>query len=157
MNGSNVASINDCKTDLFRIKVFIDSDPINSLCPYLISYSVIRACGIIENCVKKIFFDYLSNGAIQETIKYLEKQIIDSSWNPSCGSIQTMLDTINPSWSQTFQESIKGTKEKGDLSSLINLRNDFAHGQQITATIANIIDYFDGGCKIITILESIVK
>lgn len=157
MNGSNSDKINDCRSDLLKIESFIKNDPMNSYCPYLISYAVIRACGIIESCVKNIFFDYMSNGANAETINYLEKQIIESSWNPSCGSIQKMLDIINSSWSGNFQAAVCNTKEKGDLTSLVNLRNDFAHGQQITASISNIIDYFDGGCIILNKLEGIVQ
>ena len=157
MNGSNNDKINDCKNDLVKIETFIKNDPMNSLCPYLISYAVIRACGTIESCVKNIFFEYMSKGANLETVKYLEKQIIESSWNPSCGSIQKMLDIINPTWSSNFQTVVCNTKEKGDLTSLVNLRNDFAHGQQITASISNIIDYFEGGCIILNKLESIVR
>ena len=50
-----------------------------------------------------------------------------------------------------------GIKEKGDLTSLVNLRNDFSHGQKITATIANIMTYFQGGCKILEILDYIIQ
>lgn len=157
MNGDNFALIDDCKNDFNKIEDFIKKDPLNSLCPYLISYSIIRACGCIEVCVKNILFDYLSKGAKAETVKYLENQILESSWNPSFGSIQKLLDAINPNWSSSFQSSLHGAKEKGDLTSLINLRNDFAHGQKVTATIGNIIEYFEGSCKVVENLNSIIN
>jgi len=156
MNGNNQNIIDDCTNDLDKIKQFINRDPLNSLCPYLISYCVIRSCGCLEVCIKNLLFNYLSFGSRQETINYLEKQILDSSWNPSCGSIQKILDQVNSNWSNRFQQLTNGISEKGDLKSLVNLRNDFAHGQQITATIANIISYFEGGCKILAILEQII-
>lgn len=157
MNGNNQESIDDCRNDLDKIRNYIVDHPMDSICQYLISYSVVRACGIIETIVKKIIFDYLSIGANQEAINYFEKQIIESPWNPSCGKIQKLLDIINSNWSQQFQATTKGTKQKSDLNSLVNLRNDFAHGQKITASIDNIIDYFEGGCQIINNLITIMK
>lgn len=157
MTGNNQFLINDCKDDLDRIDEFIISDPLNSLNSYLISYCVIRACGTIEMVVKNIIFDHLIIGATQETINYFEKDILESSWNPNCGAIQKILDKINPNWSAKFQQDTNGIKEKGDLKSLVNLRNQFAHGQKITATISNVKDYFNGGCRIVEILDNIVK
>ncbi len=156
MNGNNKNIIDDCNNDLDKIRQFINNDPLNSLCPYLISYCVVRSCGCLEVCIKNLLFDYLSSGARQETINYLEKQIVDSSWNPSCGNIQKILEQVNPNWSRRFQDLTFGISEKGDLKSLVNLRNDFAHGRQITSTIADIISYFQGGCKILNILEQII-
>jgi len=157
MTGDNQVLINDCQDDLDRIDQFITSDPLNSLNSYLISYCVIRACGTIEMVVKNIIFDHLIIGATQESINYFEKDILESSWNPHCGAIQKILDKINSNWSATFQHDTNGIKEKGDLTSLVNLRNQFAHGQKITATISNVKDYFIGGCKIVEILDNIVK
>lgn len=157
MNGNNKETIEDCKEELEKIKKYICDNPLSSICQYLISYSVIRACGTIETIIKNIIFDRLSIGANQEAINYFEKQILESSWNPSCGKIQNILDIINSNWSQSFQAATKNTKEKSDLSSLLNLRNDFAHGQKITATIDNIIDYFEGSCNIVICLVNIIE
>lgn len=158
MNGDNATLIENCRNDFNKIEEFIKNDPLNSLCPYLILYSVIRACGCIEVCVKNLLFNYLSKDATAETVKYLENQILESSWNPSFGKIQKLLDIINSDWSNSFQTRLNGTKEKGDLTSLINLRNDFAHGQTtVSATIGNVIEYFEGGCKVIESLNNIIN
>lgn len=157
MNGDNQNLIDDCINDLNNVKKYIAANALSSICQYLISYAVVRSCGTIEVVVKNIIFDYLSTGATQETINFLEKQILDSSWNPSCGKIQKLLDMINPSWSQEFQAFTNGTKEKTDLSSLVNLRNDFAHGNKVTSSIDNVIDYFEGSCTIVNFLADIVK
>lgn len=157
MIGVNNQNIIDCQSDLEKVKKFVLANPLESVCQYLICYSVVRACGTIEVVAKEIIFNYLSNGAARETINYLEKQIVESSWNPSCGKIQNILDTINPSWSQRFQALTNGTKEKSDLKSLVNLRNDFAHGQAITATIENIEDYFNGSCIILDKLTKVIE
>ena len=157
MTGNNQKSIEDCQNDLENIKNYIKANPLTSICQYLISYSVVRACGTIETIIKNIIFNHISNGANQEAINYFEKEILESAWNPSCGTIQRLLDKINPNWSIKFQATTSGTKYKMELNSLVNLRNEFAHGQKITATIDNIIDYYNGGCQIAVCLYNIIN
>lgn len=157
MNGDSKKTIENCRNDLEKVKKYIVENPFDSMCQYLVSYSVIRACGTIEVLVKKIIFDRLTAGAITETVEYLKREIIDSSWNPSCGKIQNLLDRVNSRWSQKFQTLTNGTKYKSDLRSLVDLRNEFAHGQTITASINNIVDYFNGSCEILNILITAIK
>lgn len=157
MTGDNQIIINDCQNDLDRIKQYVKANPFDSICQYLICYAIVRTSGILEVVAKNIIFSYLSNGATPETVHFLEKEIIESSWNPSCGQIQRILDKTSSDWSQQFQAMTHGSKEKSDLTSLINLRNDFAHGKMITASIDNIEDYFHGGCQILSILIQIIN
>ncbi len=156
MSGNNQGLIDDCKNELKSIESYVLANPLESICSYLISYCVIRGCGTIEKVLKNIIFEHLTFNANSEAKKYFEKNILESSWNPSSGKIQQILDVINPVWSNQFQTQINGTKEKGDLSSLINLRNDFAHGQLITTTVTDVISYFDGAIVILNILCGIV-
>ncbi len=157
MTGDNQNIIDDCQNDLDRIKHYIKEHPLDSICQYLICYSVVRASGVLEVVAKNIIFSYLSQNAVPEAVRFLEKEIVDSSWNPSCGRIQKILDKISPRWSREFQVKTHGTKEKSDLNSLINLRNDFAHGQMITASIENIEEYFHGSCQVLRWLGQIVR
>ena len=156
MSGNNQLAIDECRIELESIEQFIIANPMDSNCPYLISYSVIRGCGTIEKVLKDIFFQHLTKNANNEAKNYFEKNILESSWNPSCGQIQRVLDIINPTWSNQFQTTTNGSKDKMDLNSLVNLRNDFAHGQKITASISNILGYYSGGCNILNSLTSII-
>lgn len=156
MSGNNINVINDCKTELSKIETYIKSNSLDSNCPYLISYSVIRACGTIEKVLKQLFYDHLIKNTNNEAKNYFEKNILESSWNPSCGQIQRILDIINPDWSVQFQTLTNASNDKMHLKSLVNLRNDFAHGQTITASISSIIGYYDGACNILKILDSII-
>lgn len=128
----------------------------NSLNPFLISYAVIKACGVIEVVYKNLIVDVISVGTTTEGKNYFEKNIRDSSSNPSIGNIQRLLQDLNTSWAQQFENQVKGKEEKGSLSSLVGLRNDFAHVRSVTASIGNVKKYFEDGRSVLTWLESII-
>lgn len=145
MNGKYDSKIEDCRNELAKIKKWIDNHKLDSNVRYLVNYSVIKCCGTIENIYKKIIFDYLSNGSNTETINFLTKNIISSSSNPSTGKMKTMLQNINVNWSLQFEERIKGQNQKGQLNSLVDLRNTFSHGGSITASIDDVMVFFHAG------------
>ena len=55
-----------------------------------------------------------------------------------------------------INEKDKSSSEKIKLKSLVTLRNDFAHGSPITATISEVIDYFDSGRTILEWIDEIM-
>ena len=157
MNGNNLQLINDCKTELSNIKSYIVPNPLDSMVKYLVSYSVVKSCGTIEIVYKDIISSHLIKNANNEAISYFYKNIKDSSSNPKTGKISSLLEQINPSWKTVFENQIKDTPDKGLLNSLVDLRNQIAHGNSITSSIDDVIRYFNSGCNILLILDTIVQ
>ena len=93
MNGDYSLILKDCRIELENIQRWITANPMDSNVRYLTSYAVIKASGTIENVLKRIIFDTLSDGAKDETKNYLTKSIMDASYNPSPGQIYKLLDT----------------------------------------------------------------
>ncbi|MBU3100671.1 MULTISPECIES: HEPN domain-containing protein [Clostridium] len=145
MNGTYKNKIDDCNIELLKIKTWIDSHTLDSNIRYLVNYSVIKCCGTIENTYKEIIFDHLADGSKTENINYLTKNIINSSSNPTTGKMQRMLEDINVNWSTEFETKIRGQNQKGQLNSLVGLRNTFSHGGSITASIDDVILFFTAG------------
>ena len=83
--------------------------------------------------------------------------IIESSCNPGPVNIGRILEQINGQLKRNFDDTLKGTQQKGDLTSLVNLRNDFAHGRDVTASINTIVRYFDSGKWVLTVLDNILN
>ena len=50
---------------------------------------------------------------------------------------------------------IKASGEKDKLNSLVQLRNDFAHGDSIAVSIDTVIKYFDSAINILNILDEV--
>ena len=156
MDSRYIEQLDDCSRELQIIETHINNDKFNSLNPFLISYAVVKACGSIEVVYKNLIVDIIAVGSTTEAKNYLEKNIRNSSSNPTTGNIQRLLQDLNSTWAQQFEAQIKGKDEKGSLSSLVSLRNDFAHGRSVTASIGNVKQYFEDAKTVLTWLESIV-
>jgi hypothetical protein len=158
MNGRYEQMINDTLEELNSIKKWINSgNQFDSKSRYLISYAVIKSSGTVEVVYKSIIFDSLVEGTTPETKTYLEKMIIDSSSNPNTGNMSQMLQQISPEWRTEFDDKVNRSGEKDKLNSLVKLRNDFAHGTNITASIDTVIKYVKSAKKILDILADTVK
>lgn len=154
MNGNYRQTLWDCEVELNSIQQWIDSNRLDSNVRFLTSYSVIKACGTVEYVFKQIIYDYLSSGANEEAKTYLNKSIIEASFNPSTGQMYRILEKINSAWKVEFENLIKGSLQMGQLNSLVKLRNNFAHGSVITASINDVKSYYSAG---IWILEKLCE
>lgn len=148
--------LNDCSTEISNIKSWINANTLDSNIRYLVAYSVVKASGTIEIVFKQMMYDALSDGAKEEAQTFLEKSIIDSSCNPNTGNISKMLEKSDSSRKALFDNIVKGKQEKSDLNSLVNLRNDIAHGRTISTSINTIERYFQSGRWILQELENLL-
>lgn len=156
MNGEYQQKVDDCKLELDQIKIWINKNRMDSQVRYLVSYAIIRTSGTIEVIYKSIIYNHLSDGVNQEAVKFLTGSILDSPSNPKTSNIKALLEKINADWSEAFEKEVKESGKKSDLNSLVQLRNDFAHGANITQSIETVIKYFNGAIDILNILEKIV-
>lgn len=52
---------------------------------------------------------------------------------------------------------MKNSGKKDKINSLVQLRNDFAHGDNITVSIDTVITYYEAARDILHILDSVVS
>ena len=151
--------LDDVLSELEIIREWINKDrnKFDVKTKYLISYAVVKASGTIETVFKQIIFDFLVFNARQETSKYLEKMILDSSSNPKTGNMSNILQNISSEKRNIFDQKVKESDKKDKLNSLVQLRNDLAHGGNINISIDTIITYYDAGRSILDILDDTIN
>ena len=151
--------IKNTDRELQEIRKWINADKnrFDTKTKYLIAYSVIKASGSIEVVFKQIIYDYLTREAGEKTATYIEKMILDSSCNPNTGNMSNLLQNISSEWKEQFDALVKKKKKKSKINSLVQLRNDFAHGDNITVSIDTVISYFDAAKDILNILDTVVN
>ncbi|MGD6831010.1 HEPN domain-containing protein [Sutcliffiella halmapala] len=154
--------LKDCKDELDIINNFINRDKFNSKNPYLVKYCVIRISGSIETAFKTIIADAFDFNASEKVKTFVEKEIRESSKNPSYSNICTLLKKIDNSWNEQFKNSVNIEKSRDSalltsLESLNEARNSFAHGKNTTVSFDGVLLYFTKASKIIDILDSVVK
>lgn len=161
MTEENERKINDCRLELNNISNWINKNNMHSNVRYLVAYSVVKASGTIEIIFKSMIYDLLAENVKLETQNYLTKMVIDSSCNPNTGNMSKILEQIDSDRKSGFdriiKETTRGTEQKADLNSLVNLRNDIAHGRTIGSTINTVKRYFESGVAILNMLEKVLS
>jgi hypothetical protein len=162
MNNTSVKQfLDDSLTDLNNAMAIVSSmGPTSNIVPYLNKYSVIKACGAIEIAFKSIVTDFCVYRSKQQIKNYINNKVKDSSMNPSYSNICNLLKLFNDDWNKEFKQKIDSCPDKSQiltaLQSLVDSRNDFAHGGNPTTSIKDSIDYYVEAVKMIEILDSIV-
>lgn len=156
MNTDNTRIIDDCRDEIRKIEKWVNANPLDSNVKFLVAYAVVKSSGTIEIVFKRMITSFLANGSKRETQIYLEKNIIDSSANPSTGKIASFIDQFDSVRNDAFNSSLKNTQEKTDLNSLVQLRNDIAHGRNISISIQTVKRYFESGVSILNTLDALL-
>lgn len=162
MNNLDVQrDLSSCDSDLVRIKNIIEGIGVTSnIVPYLNKYAIVRACGAIEVGFKTIVADCVSNGSNSQVKNFIDSRIRDSSMNPRYELILKTVEQFDENWKQEFKKRIKDHPRKdkilASLDSLVECRNEFAHGGNPNKSIDDVIAYFSDSKLILEILDEVV-
>lgn len=163
MHNSKVEQIlNECKADLERTnQVVVGLGVTSHIVPYLNKYAIIRACGSVEVAFKAIIADYCSKRSKQQVKTFIEKKVRDSSRNPSWDAICQTLAEFDDNWTEGFKTAVKARIDqqilRDSLQSLVDARNEFAHGGNPGASIGDVIKYFEHSREILKELDKVVQ
>lgn len=151
--------LDDCSDELAQVNGLISGLGIASnVVPYLTKYAIIRACGSIEQAFKAILCDHCSKRSKKQIKRFLGRRVRESSVNPSYENICRLLKDFDEDWHSNFKSDINASPDKTvlmtSLTSLVDARNDFAHGGSPSSSINDVITYFHHSRAIIEALDS---
>lgn len=162
MNNSNVQiELTRCDTVLADIqKIVTRIGATNSVSAYLTMYAVIRACGCIEAVFKAEIADFCDNGSKMQVKRFISKRIREGSANPSMDNIRRLLKEFDTTWYSTFSTNLNAEPNaaqlRTSLQSLVDARNELAHGGNPTVSLADVILYFAHAKRIIQIIDDAI-
>lgn len=158
MDEEYIQILDNCDSELNEIKEWIKSNPVDSKIRYLNAYAVVRCSGAIELALKKMIYDWLSENAKDDAKTYLGKMIVDSSSNPSTGIMNRFLEYFNQNKKNRFDKVLKDSlQDKANLNSLVQWRNDVAHGRSISSSINTVYSCFVSGKTILEKYYAILR
>jgi hypothetical protein len=162
MNNTSVESeLDSCKSELDQINSLIGSLGLTSaITPFLSKYAVIRSCGSIETSFKSMIADNVSRRGKKQVKRFLQRRIREGSANPSFDNMCKFLFDFDEQWKNDFKAQINLDPNKSSLltslQSLVDARNDFAHGGNPAVTITDILRYFQDARLILEKLDQII-
>jgi hypothetical protein len=163
MNNIDISlQLDSCKSELDNIKLIIDSlGPASNIVPYLNKYAVVKACGVIEVAYKNIIADYCDKRSKPQVKTFLKKHVRDNSKNPNYGNISRLLKDFDENWYSSFIIKMNAethkTRIETSIKSLVDARNEFAHGGNPTSTVSDVIFYFGDCRRVIEIIDEILN
>lgn len=162
MNNSDVQLLlTNCDAELNHIdSIIVGFGGTNLIIPYLNKYSVIKSCGTIEISFKTLIADFCSKRSKQQVKNFLNKRLRDNSANPSYKRIQQILAEFDGNWVTNFRIQMQALPNYNriisSIQSLVDARNDFAHGGNPTITFTDIKNYFYDSKQLIITLDNVI-
>jgi hypothetical protein len=162
MNNSDVhLFLTNCDAELTHIDtIIVGLGGTNLIVPYLNKYSVIKSCGTIEISFKTLIADFCSKRSKPQVKNFLNKRVRENSANPSYSKICQILGEFDGNWVTNFKTQMHALPNcnsiTSSIQSLVDARNDFAHGGNPTITFTDIKRYFDESKQLIVTLDIVI-
>jgi hypothetical protein len=153
--------LTQCRSELTHVQDSINTLGVTSpVSPYLTKYAVVRACGVVEVSFKALIADFCNKRSKKQVKRYIALKITRSSANPSHSKIVEMLDQFDENWKSAFKTNLSSDPGKNQLldslQSLVDARNEFAHGGSPTLSINDVITHFDHARKVLEHVDLVV-
>lgn len=162
MNNMNVdLQLKQCRTELDDVyKTISGAGLMSPSAPYLTKYAVIRACGTIEVSFKSLVADFCSKTSNAQIKRFIHLKIRKGSANPSQKNIMDTLNLFDETWKTRFKSNLKADPDKqkllASLQSLVDARNEFAHGGNPTLSITDVVRHFDHARRIVEHVDTVI-
>ena len=162
MNNADVdLHLTQCRMELDHVQTAISTLGVMSpVTPYLTNYAVIRACGAVEVSFKSLIADFCTKRSKKQVKRFIHMKVKRGSANPSHKNITAILNQFDEEWEKNFKKNLKLDPNKqsllDSLQSLVDARNEFAHGGSPTITIADVIQHFDHARRVVEHVDSII-
>ena len=117
----------------------------------LAKYLCIVVSGFLETSVREIYDDYAQNKAHRNVSGYVSKQL-RRFHNPKMNNILALAESFCPRWKEEM-ERVVGTEIVDAVNSVVNIRNNIAHGVNVGITLGRIKEYYVKVVELITLIE----
>lgn len=153
-------SIEDCRQEMTRLKALIAM--VGAMSPvsnFLTKYAAIRCCDTLEQGYKSIIADYYEQFSDQ-LVSFISTHVRESSKNPTLANICTILNAFDEDKCKLFKEELQqlesGSMVKQSLDSINKVRNNVAHGIDISMSFSEIVEHFERALKILECLDLVL-
>lgn len=123
---------------------------------YLAKFLTVLICGIYEELIETIINEWVSKLNCLEVSSFISKKIKLSFQNPKYKKIKELLDVLSEKWGNDFKANIN-PKSIDALESIVNQKNNIAHGEDSMITIIDIEKYYKDSLVIIETIEKIIN
>jgi len=125
------------------------------LASYLSSYLVVMLSGIYEDCVEHLFSLRAEKAGDPELSSYVRKTLHASFRNPKFEKIVEVLGKFGKHYADELKNGVQD-RNKQALDSIVNNKNQIAHGGRSQVTLGEVLDFHHNTLPIFEALEKIL-
>jgi hypothetical protein len=115
-------------------------------------YLCVLVSGFVENALKEVYSDFIRRAASKPVVDYATHKLLSLN-NPNAERICQLAGSFKKEWQEeltTFMQD--GAKEAVD--SIMNNRNQIAHGGDVGITVVRTRDYFKMIVEVMEFIEA---
>ena|SRR6266542_3034044 len=102
-------------------------------------YIVVFASGVYEDCIEYLFTEFAKKYGNAEIAFFMSKMLHFHFRNPEYGALKGWLKYINSDYGDELDRQLAGTVGcKDALDSMVNNKNEVAHGKNCLATLGDV-------------------
>lgn len=121
---------------------------------YLAKFLVVFICGIYEEAIEIIINEKIARCNIPEATRYVSHNLERHFQNPKIQRIKALLSEFNTNWEKTIK--VLSSQAKLALDSIVENKNNLAHGLSSNITLSEIIRYYNDSKIVIETIDNIV-
>lgn len=149
----------DCLSTLREMRNLLrrvsGTDPLHR---HITRYVVVVCSGAIEREYKSIIADFVSMGCSIQLNNYIDLAIRQSPTNPYSDSIKKTLKKFDETWASQYGQLLNASSPRNlsALKSLVEDRNQVAHGHQISTTFTDVLEFYCRARNVVGLLERVL-
>ena len=121
-------------------------------------YIVVFASGVYEDCIEHLFTEFAKKNGNAEIAYFMSKILHLHFRNPDYGKLREWLKYINPDYGEKLDRQLTGIVGcRLALESIVNNKNDVAHGKACLATLSDVENYHQKVPPIFDAIEQILN
>lgn len=103
-------------------------------------YLCVLVAGYIEVSVRCVLSNYAKSRSTSTILNFVDDQL-ERFQNPNTTKILQLMGRFDPNWQTALEGKIEG-RLKDAVNSVLNNRNQIAHGQQVGITLGRLKAYY---------------
>ena len=117
-------------------------------------YLCIVVAGFVENGLQTIYAEYATNSANRPVAQYVSRRL-ESVYNPNAQRFIEVAGSFNATWREELEEYLRDDdgSRKEALDSIMNNRNQIAHGKSTGISVHMVREYFNRCVDVLEFIE----
>lgn len=121
---------------------------------YLAKFLVVFICGIYEEVIENIVNERINKYKSIEISNYIKSSLDKTFRNPDIQNIKSLLGKFKEDWKLEIDNMSQNSQIA--INNIVNYKNSLAHGNDVSITLKDIIQYYADSVTVINKIDDML-